>query len=337
MTGPDVTFPDILHDELDLHPSVLLVDDQPMIAEAVRRALEKDPEIEFLYCQDPGQAVKTAVEWHPTVILQDLVMPDIDGLTLVRYYRANPKTRRIPIIVLSVKEDPVVKSEAFAVGANDYLVKLPDSIELIARIRYHSRAYLYHVQRDQAFLALKESERRLEESNAALERLSTLDGLTGIANRRRFDEALAREWRRAARDGHELGLVLLDIDHFKAYNDTYGHLEGDDCLKQVAAAVEKAMRRPGDLAARYGGEEFAAILPETGIDGARKRAEAIRAAVEALGIPHEASPVADHVTVSLGAAAAAPGKGGGPEDLIQQADAGLYAAKEGGRNRVGTV
>ncbi len=153
----------------DFYPiMVLLVDDQAMIGEAIRRLLANLPDINFHYCSNPAEALKVAVQVRPTVILQDLVMPGVDGLTLVRQYRANPQTRDIPVIVLSMKEDPAVKSEAFATGASDYLVKLPDRIELIARIRHHSRAYLNQTQRDAANRALRESQQQLVDSNTAL-------------------------------------------------------------------------------------------------------------------------------------------------------------------------
>src|SRR5471032_562161 len=147
---------------------VLLVDDQAMVGEAIRRMLANQPNIDFHYCANPAEALKIAGQIKPTVILQDLVMPGVDGLTLVRQYRANPITQDIPIIVLSTKEDPVIKGEAFAAGANDYLVKLPDKIELIARIRHHSKAYLNQVQRDAAYRALRESQQQLVDSNTAL-------------------------------------------------------------------------------------------------------------------------------------------------------------------------
>ncbi len=147
---------------------VLLVDDQAMVGEAIRRTLANQPNIDFHYCASSADALKVAAQVKPTVILQDLVMPGVDGLTLVRQYRANPITQDIPIIVLSTKEDPVVKGEAFAAGANDYLVKLPDKIELIARIRHHSKSYLNQVQRDDAYRALRESQQQLVDSNTAL-------------------------------------------------------------------------------------------------------------------------------------------------------------------------
>ena len=189
---------------------VLLVDDQPMIGEAVRRALADDPSIDFHFCSDPHQAIALAIQIKPTVILQDLVMPGADGLSLVREYRANPATRDLPIIVLSTKEDPAVKSAAFSAGANDYLVKLPDAIELIARVRYHSRSYLALLQRDEAYRALRESQQQLLETNLVLQRLMNSDGLTGLSNRRHFDEYLEMEWRRGLRDQTQLSILLID-------------------------------------------------------------------------------------------------------------------------------
>src|SRR5690348_16357314 len=152
----------------DYHVMVLLVDDQAMVCEAVRRALSNQVDIDFHYCADAREALAVANQIKPTVILQDLVMPGIDGLTLLSQYRANAATKDIPIIVLSTNENPQVKGQAFALGANDYLVKLPDKIELVARIRYHSKAYLNLVQRDAAYRALRESQQQLIESNAAL-------------------------------------------------------------------------------------------------------------------------------------------------------------------------
>src|SRR5512140_234458 len=152
----------------EYHVMVFLVDDQAMVCEAVRRALANQIDIDFHYCADPREALTIANQIKPTVILQDLVMPGVDGLTLVKQFRANPATHDTPIIVLSTNENPQVKGQAFAIGANDYLVKLPDKIELAARIRYHSKAYPNLAQRDAAYRALRESQQQLVESNAAL-------------------------------------------------------------------------------------------------------------------------------------------------------------------------
>ena len=314
---------------------VLLVDDQAMIGEAVRRGLANEDNIDFHFCADPHQAVAQAMRIKPTVILQDLIMPGLDGLTLVREYRNNPATQDIPIIVLSTKEDPLVKSAAFAAGANDYLVKLPDTIELVARIRYHSRSYLTLLQRDEAYRALRVSQQQLLDSNLMLQRLMNSDGLTGLSNRRHFDEYLELEWRRAMREQQQLSLLMIDVDYFKAYNDNFGHLAGDEALRQVAEAIRASCSRPTDLPARYGGEEFALVLPHTSHGGARLVAEKLRQTVLGLGIPHTA-PVADsYLTVSIGLATQTPTVGSHSRQLISAADKGLYLAKNGGRNQVG--
>ncbi len=184
---------------------------------------------------------------------------------------------------------------------------------------------------------LTETRRQLETRNRDLERLSALDSLTQIANRRRFDAVLRQEWRRCARDESPLSLVFCDIDYFKRFNDTYGHQAGDECLVRVAEAMEETLNRPADLAARYGGEEFIALLVDTGEEGARMLAERMRARVEALRVPHRTSDVAPHLTVSLGVATIVPRPAVRPEDLVDLADRALYAAKEGGRNRVTTT
>lgn len=316
--------------------SVLLVDDQPMVAEAVRRALEDEKDIEFHYCEDPTKAIKIANQIKPTIILQDLVMPEVNGLMMVKFFRVNRETAQVPIIILSTKEDPKIKSEAFTNGVNDYLVKLPDKIELIARIRYHSTAYNYHKQRDEAFLALQESQRKLNEANLTLEKLSSLDGLTGIANRRQFDKTLKKEWSRAIRNRSPISLVMLDIDYFKPYNDTYGHQGGDNCLKAVAETIKESEKRPADLAARYGGEEFAIILPETDEQGVRDLAQGILQRIRALKIPHKSSQVHEYLTVSIGTATAIPDRESHPSSMIKSADERLYHAKNTGRNRVVT-
>jgi two-component system, chemotaxis family, response regulator WspR len=316
--------------------TVLLVDDQPIVGETIRRMLADEPDITYHYCSDPGQALPLAAEVRPTVILQDLVMPDVDGLMLVRFFRKNPLTAAIPIIVLSSKEQALDKGRAFTEGASDYLVKIPDKIELLARIRLHSDRFCAERDRDEAYRALDALRRKLEESNAELQRLTHLDGLTGVANRRRFDEFLDTEWRRARRNGSPLSVALVDIDYFKRFNDSYGHQGGDECLRRVAGALAGAVRRASDLLARYGGEEFAAILPEVPHAGARTVAHALHEAVVALRLPHGASAVADHVTISLGVATLRPADLGDdpPAKLVALADEALYQAKREGRNRV---
>ena len=313
---------------------VLLVDDQAMIGEAVRRGLANEDNIDFHFCADPHQAISQAIQIKPTVILQDLVMPGLDGLTLVREYRNNPLTKDIPIIVLSTKEDALIKSAAFSAGANDYLVKLPDTIELVARIRYHSRSYMTLLQRDEAYRALRVSQQQLLDTNLVLQRLMNSDGLTGLSNRRHFDEYLELEWRRATREQTQLSLMMIDVDYFKAYNDNFGHLEGDEALRQVAKAIRASCAWPSDLPARYGGEEFALVLPNTSPGGARLLAEKLRMSIAGMNIPHMAPTPGSHLTVSIGISTLTPEIGSNSRQLIQEADKGLYAAKHNGRNQV---
>jgi two-component system chemotaxis family response regulator WspR len=312
---------------------VLLVDDQPFVAEIIRRQLISEHDINFHYCVNPAEALNAAEAIGPTVVLLDLVMPGIDGLTLCQMFRNHPAARDLPVVMLSSTEDPAVKAQAFGAGANDYLVKPPDKIELIARLRYHSASYINKLQRDDAYRALRASQMRLEELNMELLNLANLDGLTGLSNRRYFDQRYPEEWARAARSKKPISLIMLDVDRFKLFNDNYGHLSGDDCLKQVALAIKQVVARPGDIVARYGGEEFIIALPDTALDGAGSVAEKIRVAVEDLAIPHEFSDISGYITISLGIADCIPQPGTDPVVLIKQADQCLYRAKRLGRNQ----
>ncbi|MCJ8141851.1 diguanylate cyclase [Ancylobacter sp. A5.8] len=309
---------------------VLLVDDQVLICEAVRRALFDETDIEFHYCTNPLEAITIAEGFRPTVILQDLVMPGVDGLDLVARYRERPSIAAVPVIVLSARDEAVTKSAAFKAGANDYLVKLPDRVELIARLRYHSRAYIDHVERDAAYAALRESQRLLMQANLELERLTRVDGLTGLGNRRYFDEYMQAEWRRAQRSGGSVALLMIDVDRFKLYNDTYGHLAGDDVLRKIGGTLQGGASRPGDLAVRFGGEEFVVVLLGTTIVGASTVAQRLVQSVRDLAIPHGEGTV----TVSIGGAAACPTDDMVPDLLIRAADLALYRAKNSGRDRV---
>ncbi len=307
-------------------PRVFLVDDQLIVAEGIRRMLADEGDIDFYYCQDPTDAINAAAKYQPTVILQDLVMPDVDGMTLLRFLNKSAATSKIPVIVLSSKEDPKIKSDAFENSAADYLVKPPEKIELIARIRAHSRSYIAQKELDAAH-------KELELKNAELERISSQDGLTGIPNRRSFDLFLKKEWDRAVREETNIGLIMIDIDHFKGYNDGYGHQGGDDCLCQVASALAEVVGRPGDMVARYGGEEFVVVLPNTDTEGAALIAEKLRQKIESLALPHGSSATANYVTISLGCAGVVPASDSMPDELIKLADEALYGAKESGRNR----
>ncbi len=226
----------------------------------------------------------------------------------------------------------MLKAQAFEVGANDYLVKLPDRLELLARVRYHAAGHLARLQRDEAFRLLRDSQQNLAVANIELQRLASLDCLTGIANRRRLDQTLEAEWQRGQRDHKPLALLICDVDNFKHYNDSYGHPAGDLCLQKVAAVLSGNLKRPADLAARFGGEEFAIVLPNTDLAGALVVAEACRSHLEKL--PIAAGEGGKPLTISIGVACMVPSAEGSIEALLAQADKALYQAKNTGRNRV---
>lgn len=222
---------------------VLLIDDQAIIGEAVRRMLDGEEDIDFLYCQDPTDAVRTANEYEPTVILQDLVMPQIDGLTLTKFLRANPATTAVPLIVLSSKEEAVVKADAFAIGASDYIVKLPDRIELLARIRHHSKGYINLLQRDEAFRALQASQKVLaEELNSAADYVVSLLP-------KPVDKPARIEWKYqpcSQLGGDSFGYHWLDDEHFAIYLlDVCGHGVGAALLSVSAINVLRSGSLPG--------------------------------------------------------------------------------------------
>ena len=201
---------------------MLLVDDQQIVAEAIRRMLEGESDIDFHYCSDPAQALLRAKELAPTIILQDLVMPDIDGLLLLKFYRANEATRDIPIIVLSSQEEPVTKANAFGLGASDYLVKLPNRVELIARIRHHSNGYIHLLERNEAFEALRESQRELAEDLAQAERY-----VTSLLPEKISSDRLITDWMfipSSKLGGDSFGYHWIDKEHFAFYLlDVCGH------------------------------------------------------------------------------------------------------------------
>ena len=268
------------------------------------------------------------------LILMDLIMPDTDGIEASRRIKAVKHLEDIPIIMITVKDEVKSLEEALESGVIDYLPKPVNKLELLARVRSVLRLKNEMDRRKRREKKLIETARKLAAANKKLARLSSTDGLTGVANHRYFDQFIQREWKRANREKTSLALIMADIDFFKSFNDTYGHLEGDECLKQVALALNNALKRPVDLLARYGGEEFIAVLPNTDLKGAAALAEEMRSAVEALRIPHKGSSTADHVTVSLGVGAAVPRRDSKPAELISAVDEALYDAKKSGRNRV---
>ena len=264
---------------------------------------------------------------RPDLVLLDIALPDIDGFVVAQRIRAMEKPGDwTPIIFLSSLGDEANIEKGIAAGGDDYLHKPVSEIVLGAKIRTMQRIVLMRT----SLLAVT---RKLDAANQELVRIASSDGLTGVANRRYFDEAMSIEWRRARRHSNSMALLMCDIDHFKLYNDTYGHLAGDECLRKIAAAISRNTERPSDTVARYGGEEFAVILAETTIGGALMVAEKIRHAISELNIPHVSSPTGQ-VALSIGIASAAPGFDNPPDDLIIAADKALYRAKKEGRDRV---
>ena len=291
-------------------PSVLIVDDEISNIETLHAILERSYEVYF--ATDGLQGFQKALELAPDLLLLDIEMPNMDGYQLSKLLTEDPSTKEIPFLFVSARDDVADQVKGFRLGAADYITKPFEAAIVEARVATHIR---------------------LKRQSDALRAIADLDGLTRLPNRRKFDEVFAREWKRGLRQGSTLALLLIDVDYFKRYNDHYGHLAGDDCLKEVACALAGVAHRPGDLAARYGGEEFALILPDTDAEGARHIAEQARQALRELALPHAASEVAERVTASIGVAAALPADEHF-ERLIGEADEALYRAKEGGRDRM---
>lgn len=307
-----------------INPQILIVDDNPDNIRIIARFLQPDYKVQVAM---DGAAALELLERpeRADLVLLDVTMPGIDGFEVCRRIRANKSTADIPVLFLTAHDETECILQGFKCGGNDYVVKPFVAPVLLARV--HMQLDLLRSHRE-----LKQTNEKLLKANDELLFMSHTDGLMKIANRRYFDLTLMKEWQRGIRSAHQLSLLIIDVDHFKRYNDHYGHLKGDDCLKQVAAVILNCVRRPSDLVARYGGEEIAVILPNTQLEGAVQTAELIRMAILQAVIPHEASPVNNFLTVSIGVAGFVPRMGIEKERLIEAADSALYQAKDSGRN-----
>ncbi|MBM4055766.1 MAG: diguanylate cyclase [Planctomycetes bacterium] len=268
------------------------------------------------------------------LILMDIMMPDIDGIEACRRIKKCADFKDIPIIMVTGKTDIEYLQIAFSEGAVDYITKPINKVELLARVRSVLRLKHEIDHRKSREKELIEVTRQLEAANQMLLQLSFSDALTGVANRRSFEKIYSKEWGRVARHSRPISLIMIDIDYFKLYNDTYGHPQGDVCLKQVAKALRDALKRPGDVVARYGGEEFVIVLPDTDTEGACQIAESIRVNIDTLRLEFKESLASNQVTVSMGISTTVPDINTLSDSLINSADKALYQAKSEGRNRV---
>jgi len=320
--------------------TVLAVDDSSDARALYRRLLESTGRVKVLEADSARAAfailgIGDSAGAPPPIdlILMDL-FPGTDAIQTCRLIKATPHLTDIPILVVSARSESEALESAFSAGALDYIEKPVNRVELLARVGSLLQLKSETDARKAREQELLEVKRELEETNQELRRLSSLDGLTGVANRRQLGETLEREWRRGARDSVSMALIMMDIDRFKEFNDRHGHACGDEILRQVAGLLRDVVRRPADLAARYGGDEFAVLLPATEIAGARILAEKLLAGAAELRVPIQEDGSSPKVTLSIGAAAAHHSlRPATAESLLAAADAALYRAKRGGRNR----
>jgi diguanylate cyclase (GGDEF)-like protein len=290
---------------------VLIADDDPINRDVLCELLQ--PEYTVVLAKNGVQALERAARHLPDLILLDVMMPDMSGFEVLRRLRATPQLEHVSVIFISGLNRPEDEAAGLKAGASDYIAKPFNATVVLARVALHLQLV---------------RQRRL------LEHLAHVDGLTELANRRRFDDVYDLEWQRARRSGQPLSLALLDIDSFKQFNDLYGHPAGDRALRAVARVAGSTMRRPADLAARYGGEELVLLMPETDAVQALQIAQALREAVAQLMIAHAGSAAAPCITVSIGGASLDPARPESSAALFEAADVQLYRAKQGGRNRV---
>jgi diguanylate cyclase (GGDEF)-like protein len=291
-------------------PRLLVVDDQPINVQALYRALCADHQV--LVATSGEQALAMCAERQPDLVLLDVVMPGIDGFEVCRRLQSDASTQHIPVIFVTASSDEAAERHGLDVGAVDFITKPINPAIVRARVKTH--------------LTLKAQ-------SDLLRQLAFVDGLTGVFNRRHFDERLLDEWQRSGRNGAPLSLLLLDIDFFKRFNDLYGHQSGDDCLRCTAQALKGSLNRPADVMARYGGEEFACILPNTDAAGALVVGRRLEQCVRALRIAHGSSTAGPFVSASVGVATRGQDKDESIAALLARADRQLYRAKAQGRSQ----
>ncbi len=295
-------------------PKLLVVDDQAVNIHVIHELFRN--EYEVFMATNGEQAVSLCQDVLPDLILLDVVMKDMNGHEVCRLLKADALTRGIPVIFVTAQHLESDEALGFELGAVDFISKPINPVIVRARVRTH--------------IALKIQ-------SDALRSIAMVDGLTGVANRRKFDESMEINLRQCMREQAPLSLIMVDVDYFKLYNDRYGHQAGDDCLRQVAKALQQLVQRPYDLLARYGGEEFVCILPKTEAQGVLHLANKMLSTVRALEIEHLDSEISPNVTISLGVATMVVRQEARVQDLIGAADQQLYEQKNNGRDGISSI
>jgi diguanylate cyclase (GGDEF)-like protein len=296
--------------EIENKNTLLVVDDENISIKLLVDILSMEYTI---YTATSGQnAIEKAKEYKPDLILLDIILPDMDGYDTLSELKKCEDTYKIPVIIITGLDSEENEEKALSLNASDYITKPINP--MIVKLRVRNQIQIVNQIR-------------------TIERLSMLDQLTGIPNRRSFDERLQMEWRRAKREQVPISLMIIDLDKFKRINDTYGHQQGDIVLQAVAKSLQKAFNRPADFAARWGGEEFIVLLPSTHLAGAVNIAEKIRSGVEKIEVPYYEGVIIK-LTVSIGVTSLIPEQNSSVNAFISNADKALYAAKDAGRNRI---
>lgn len=306
--------------------TILIVDGDADSRERLRVILAEAAQWNIEAVCTGAEALRVLESGEIDLVLTDLMAPEMEGLALCREIKASSDLSHLPVVMMLDNGEHEYLDPACEAGACDYILKPVEPLDVLARVHAVLR-----IKKDTDSRLARE--RALTAANRRLLQLSVVDAVTGIANRRGFDQTLDRVWRSAARHRVDVALLMIDVDFFKPYNDQLGHLAGDQCLRNIAEALSQGLKRPDDFLARYGGEEFSVVLPRTDAAGAGVVAERLRSDIENLGIVHPASPVADHVTISQGVACMLPKRGAAPSILVAMADEALYEAKGSGRNR----